>query len=307
MIEPSFVKAVPPKPPCLTISSCVRSNGANMITGQTAAESEMLEIRCLLNYIFETSGYDLRNYAYASLRQRLKAAAFSARAGSIAEFHQIIRGDGKALQQLLSSIATGVTGLFRDPDFYAAVRKKVVPILRTYPSIDIWHAGCATGEEVYSMAILLKEEGLYDKCRLYATDMNESMLQKAHSGVFSSSLLQHYNDNYQKSGGKETLSLYFRRREQECCFSESLKKRIVFGQHNLVTDSSFKEFQLIACRNVMIYFNKQLQERVFRLLHESLCSFGVLGLGRGETLKFSKIEEFYEPLDARQKLYRRLT
>lgn len=266
----------------------------------------MLDMGSLLNTVLSASGFDLRDYAPASLRRRVWSSVRAAGCDSIAQFEAEIARSPELLEQFLLSISVNVTSLFRDPDFYLALREIVVPVLRTYPFVRIWLAGCSTGEEVYSMAILLKEEGLYDRCRLYATDMNEGVLRTARKGGFPLPLARHYGENYLRAGGKGDFRAYYCEGTDEGVFVDALREKIVFAQHNLVTDSSFNEFQLILCRNVMIYFNKQLQQRVFELLHSSLCRFGILGLGSRESLRFSNIEECYEQLHPRQKLYRRM-
>jgi chemotaxis protein methyltransferase CheR len=196
--------------------------------------------------------------------------------------------------------------MFRDPSFYLTFRNQVVPLLRTYPFIRIWHAGCSTGEEVYSMAILMQEEGLYHRCRFYATDMNEVVLKKARAGIFHLDLMQEYTQNYLKAGGKHSFSEYYTAAYDSAIFRASLRENILFSQHNLATDGSFNEFNVILCRNVLIYFNQALQERVHNLLYDSLSRFGVLGLGRQESLKFTPHEHHYEALEKREKLYRRI-
>jgi chemotaxis protein methyltransferase CheR len=214
--------------------------------------------------------------------------------------------DPACLDRFLLGLSVNVTSMFRDPSFYRAFRAQVVPLLRTYPFIRIWHAGCSTGEEVYSMAILLEEEGLYQRCRLYATDMNEMVLKQAKAGVFSMKSMQEYTSNYLQAGGKQSFSEYYTAAYENAIFRSSIRENIVFSQHNLAIDGSFNEFNVILCRNVLIYFNQSLQERVHKLLYESLGRFGVLGLGRQESLKFTPHEEQYEALDKRDKLYRKI-
>jgi chemotaxis protein methyltransferase CheR len=196
--------------------------------------------------------------------------------------------------------------MFRDPDFYLTFRRKVVPILKTYPTVRIWHAGCSTGEEVYSMAILLQEEGLYRKSLIYATDISHEVLRKAREGIFPLANMQEYTVNYMKAGGQREFSDYYTAHYDNVIFHPSLKANVVFAEHNLATDGSFNEFHVVMCRNVMIYFNKALQERVHNLIYESLSMFGVLGLGNKESLKFTPREAYYERLDNRDKLYRKV-
>ena len=204
------------------------------------------------------------------------------------------------------SLSVNVSAMFRDPQFYLTFRKEVVPVLRTYPFIRIWLAGVSMGEEVYSLAILLAEEGIYDRCRIYATDMNETVLKKAKEGIYPADLMQTYTNNYTKAGGKKLFSEYYTSAYDYAILKLSLRENIVFAQHNLATDASFNEFQVILCRNVMIYFNSELQAHVFNLLHESLVMFGVIGLGARETMKFSPHEDAYEEIDKNARLYRRI-
>jgi chemotaxis protein methyltransferase CheR len=196
--------------------------------------------------------------------------------------------------------------MFRDPSFYLTFRKKVVPLLRTYPTVQIWVAGCSTGEEVYSLAILLEEERLYPKCRIYATDISQSVLRKARDGIFPLAAMRDYTVNYHQAGGTHEFSDYYTAQYDSVIFSAALKNNIVFSEHNLATDGSFNEFQVILCRNVMIYFNKDLQARVHNLLYDSLSMFGVFGLGNKESLKFTPRAAFYEHLNENDKLYRKV-
>jgi chemotaxis protein methyltransferase CheR len=196
--------------------------------------------------------------------------------------------------------------MFRDPSFYRAFRTKVVPMLRTYPFVRIWHAGCSTGEEVYSVAILLEEEGLLERTRIYATDVNTSVLKQAQDGVFPLAKMQEYTENYISSGGTRAFSDYYVSAYEEARFQSSLMENTVFAQHNLVSDASFNEFNVIMCRNVMIYFAKPLQEQVHDLFYKSLGMFGVLALGHKESIRFTKVEDRYEVLDPLEKLYRRI-
>jgi chemotaxis protein methyltransferase CheR len=196
--------------------------------------------------------------------------------------------------------------MFRDPQMYVAFREEVVPVLRTYPFVRVWHAGCSTGEEVYSMAILLEEEGLGDRVRIYATDINEKVLQTARAGIFPIQKMQEYTQNYLAAGGKRSFSEYYTANYDGARFNSSLMRNVVFSQHNLVTDGSFAEFNVILCRNVMIYFNRKLQEHVHGLFYQSLVRLGVLVLGHKESLRTSRYESLYEAIDPRQKIYRRL-
>ena len=210
------------------------------------------------------------------------------------------------MEKLLLDLSINVTAMFRDPTFYRVFRQQVIPHLRTYPFIRVWHAGCATGEEVYSMAILLEEEGLYERSRIYATDINEVVLQKAKSGIFPLDRMQEYTENYIAAGGKRSFSDYYIAKYDGALFSPSLTKNVVFSQHNLVTDRSFSEFNVILCRNVLIYFDKTLQARVLTLFYDSLATFGILALGSKESLRFSPYEECYEQINGPEKIYRKV-
>jgi len=210
------------------------------------------------------------------------------------------------MERMLLDLSVNVTSMFRDPNFYRAFRAEVVPLLRTYPFIRVWHAGCSTGEEVYSMAILLKEEGLLERSRVYATDINEVVLAEARAGIFPLEKMQEYTQNYLRAGGTRSFSEYYTAAYGGALFSPALRENVVFAQHNLVTDRSFSEFNVILCRNVMIYFDRSLQNRVHELFYESLPTYGILALGSKESLKFSKYEECYEAINQREKIYRKV-
>jgi chemotaxis protein methyltransferase CheR len=210
------------------------------------------------------------------------------------------------MERLLLDLSINVTSMFRDPSFYRAFREKVVPMLRTYPFLRFWHAGCSTGEEVYSMAILLQEEGLLDRTRIYATDVNATVLDQAKEGVFPLGKMREFTENYMSAGGKRAFSDYYVTAYEGARFQRGLMENTVFAQHNLVSDASFNEFNVIMCRNVMIYFAKPLQDHVHELLYKSLGMFGVLALGHKESIKFTRHEDSYETLDHAEKLYRRV-
>lgn len=268
-------------------------------------ELEAIEIELLLDGLFRYYGFDFRNYAPASLKRRIWNIIRTEQLTTVSGLQEKILHDPACLERFLLGLSVNVTAMFRDPSFYLAFRTKVVPLLRTYPFIRIWHAGCSSGEEVYSMAILLQEENLYQRCRIYATDMNEMVLRKAKAGIFPLRLMQEYTQNYLQAGGKKSFSEYYTAAYDNAIFSSSLKENIIFAQHNLATDGSFNEFNVILCRNVLIYFNPVLQERVHNLLYESLCMFGILGLGHQESLKLTAYEKCYEDLESGEKLYRR--
>lgn len=273
---------------------------------QKQDELEQIEIQLLLEGMFQYYGFDFRDYALASLKRRIWNAIRLEQLSSVSGLQEKVLHDPACLERFLLGLSVHVTAMFRDPGFYAAFRRNVVPILRTYPFIRIWHAGCSTGEEVYSMAILMHEEGLYHRCRIYATDMNEVVLQKAKAGIYPLALMQDYTHNYLQAGGQRAFSEYYTAAYDHAIFRSWLKENIVFSQHNLAIDRSFNEFNVILCRNVLIYFNQSLQKRVHNLLYDSLSHFGVLGLGRQESLKFTPHEHHYEALDKREKLYRRI-
>ena len=270
------------------------------------ADLERLEIELLLEGVYRHYGFDFRSYAYASIRRRLWKRVDGEELRSISELQARILHDQDAMERLLLDLSVNVTAMFRDPSFYKEFREQVVPLLRTYPFIRIWHAGCSTGEEVFSMAILLEEEGLYDRARLYATDINDMVLQRARQGIFPLDRMQEYTENYLRAGGTRSFSEYYTAKYDGALFTPALTRNIVFSQHNLVTDRSFSEFHVIFCRNVLIYFDKALQNRVHSLFYDSLVMFGVLALGSKESLKFSKYEPCYEKVSVSEKLYRKV-
>ncbi len=269
-------------------------------------ELEAVEIQLLLEGMYRYYGFDFRDYALASLKRRIWNTIRSEQLASVSGLQEKVLHDPECLARFLLGLSVHVTAMFRDPSFYLTFRRKVVPLLRTYPFIRIWLAGCSTGEEVYSMAILLEEEGLYHRSRIYATDMNELVLKQAREGIYPLDLMQEYTQNYLRAGGKKSFSEYYTAAYDHAIFRASLRENVLFSQHNLATDRSFNEFNVILCRNVLIYFNQSLQKRVHNLLYESLSRFGVLGLGRQESLKFTPHEQQYEALDQREKLYRRI-
>jgi chemotaxis protein methyltransferase CheR len=267
---------------------------------------ERIEVELLLEAIFRYYGFDFRDYAYASLRRRLWKQARAERLDTISALQNKVMHDRPAMERLLMNLSVSVTSMFRDPTFYRTFREQVVPTLRTYPFIRIWHAGCSTGEEVYSMAILLLEEGLYERCRIYATDINQVVLDRARAGIFAIDKMQEYTQNYLRGGGTRSFSEYYTAAYEGALFSPALRERVVFAQHNLVTDRSFSEFNVIVCRNVMIYFARPLQNRVQQLFYESLPMYGLLALGSKESLRLSPYEGCYELLEPREKIYRKV-
>ncbi|MBW4555314.1 MAG: protein-glutamate O-methyltransferase CheR [Trichormus sp. ATA11-4-KO1] len=267
---------------------------------------EDIEIQLLLQGMYQYYGYDFRNYALSSLKRRIRNFIHLEGLSNISALQERLLHDRTCLERFLLAVTVNVTSMFRDPSFYLAFRNQVIPMLRTYPFIRIWHAGCSSGEEVYSMAILLQEENLYHRCRIYATDTNEKVLKNAKSGIFPLRMMQEYTQLYLKSGGKQAFSKYYTAAYDNAIFQASLKENIIFAQHNLVTDSSFNEFNVILCRNVLIYFNQILQKQVHELFYNSLCTFGILGLGRQESIKFTAYEDYYDEIAKGEKLYRRL-
>jgi chemotaxis protein methyltransferase CheR len=267
---------------------------------------EELELRLLLDAVFQFYGFDFRDYAPSSLRRRVRHLVRDEGVSTISALQDRVLHDPATLPRLVQGLSVSVTSMYRDPGFFRAFRQRVVPVLRTYPMVRIWHAGCSTGEEVYSMAALLEEEGLYDRCRIYATDMNEAALQKAAAGSFPLAAMREHTARYLAAGGRRSFSEYYSVRDRDAVFHRRLRRNVVFAQHNLVTDRSFNEFNAILCRNVLIYFNRSLQERVHRLLYESLGRLAFLGLGSKETVQFTPFERSYQVIDPAHKIYRKV-
>jgi chemotaxis protein methyltransferase CheR len=266
---------------------------------------EEIEVALLLEAIYRRYGFDFREYAPASLKRRLWRRTHAEGLTTISALQDRVLHDSACMERLLLDLSINVTSMFRDPSFYAAFREKVTPLLRTYPFTRIWIAGCSTGEEVYSLAIVLEEEGLLERTRIYATDINEAVLERARRGVFNLDKMQEFTQNYLQAGGTRAFSEYYLADYDGVVFDRRLVENAVFAQHNLVSDRSFNEFHVIVCRNVMIYFDRSLQERVFNLFHESLVRFGVLALGHKETIRFSSTADQYEELDLRERIWRK--
>ena len=267
---------------------------------------ERLEIELLLEAIYRHYGHDFRSYAFSSLRRRFRKRLEAEKAPTFSALQDRVLHDPKAMDRLLRDMSVNVTGMFRDPTFFLALREKLLPILRTYPFVRIWHAGCASGEEVYALAIILEEEGLYERSRVYATDMNSDALDNAKAGEFPLARMREYTSNYLQAGGTRSFSEYYTARRDSAVFDARLRRNVLFAQHNLATDTSFSEFNLILCRNVLIYFDRTLKERVYKLFDASLAPFGALCLGRRESLRFTSAETEYEEFDAAERIYRRL-
>jgi chemotaxis protein methyltransferase CheR len=270
------------------------------------SDPEAIEIQLLLEAVFRRYGFDFRDYAYSSIQRRVWNSVRAEELKSVSELQGKLLRDPACMERFLLAVTVNVTTMFRDPGFYRTFRARVVPHLRAHPFLRIWHVGCSTGEEVYSMAILLHEEGLYPRCRIYATDMNEEVVARAKAGIFPPDLVQDYTRNYFRAGGTASFSDYYTARYDGVIFQRFLGESVVFAQHNLVTDSSFNEFHVILCRNVLIYFNDSLTTRVHRLLYESLAPSGFLGLGSQESIRFTPHEECYEEFDRNERLYRRV-
>jgi chemotaxis protein methyltransferase CheR len=267
---------------------------------------ESLELDLLLEAAYRLYGYDFRDYARTSLRRRVANIMRAEEARTISALQEKVLHDRGCWERFLNGISVNVSAMFRDPGFFLAFRRHAVPLLRTYPFIRIWQAGCSLGEEAFSLAILLEEEGLYDRALIYATDINDATLRQAREGIYPADLMQKYTQNYLQSGGQRSFSEYYTARYEFAILRPGLQRNIVFSQHNLVSDGPFNEFNVILCRNVMIYFNRPLQERTHALFHSSLGMFGILGLGARESLRFMPQETMYEPLAASEKLYRRI-
>jgi chemotaxis protein methyltransferase CheR len=266
---------------------------------------EEIEVALLLEAIFRRYGFDFREYAPASLNRRLWRRAHAEGLETISGLQSRVLHDPSCMERLLLDLSISVTTMFRDPSFYTAFRGKVVPLLKTYPFSRIWVAGCSTGEEVYSLAIVLEEEGLLERTRVYATDINEAVLERARLGVFPLEKMQEFTQNYLLAGGTRAFSEYYVANYDGAVFDRRLVEKAVFAQHNLVSDRGFNEFHAILCRNVMIYFDRSLQSRVFQLFHDSLIRFGVLALGHKETIRYSGFEDRYEELDRVEKLWKK--
>lgn len=275
----------------------------SLVSPASDQDVESIEIRLLLEAVFQRYGFDFRQYAMASLKRRIRHCVYSEKLNSVSALQEKLLYQPACMERFLLTLSINVTALFRDAGFYRTFREKIVPRLRTYPFIRIWHAGCSSGEEVYSLAILLHEEGLYERVRFYATDMNEVILARARDGIYPLERMREYAQNYLRAGGKKVLADYYTTQYGRAIFHGSLKKNIIWSQHNLVTDGSFNEFHVILCRNVLIYFDQTLQTRVHKLLYESLINFGMLGLGQMESVQFSPYEKNYEAWDTLEKWY----
>lgn len=263
------------------------------------------EVEYLIHDVYEMYGYDFSGYSRASLKRRMNRICLLDRFTSFAELRYTIMNDSDYITRFVEEVTVNVTEMFRDPLFFKALRENILPQLGTYPLIRIWIAGCSTGEEAYSIAILLKEAGLYHKSLIYGTDLNPSVLETARAGVFPLQQMKQYSENYMLSGGAKDFSTYYTANYDSVRFDKSLQEKLILSTHNLVSDSSFNSFQLIICRNVLIYFDRELQERVFNLFDNSLENLGFLALGGKETLRFSTIEKNYHQVEE-QKIWKKI-
>jgi chemotaxis protein methyltransferase CheR len=269
-------------------------------------EVETLEVELLLVAVAKTYGYDFREYARPSLLRRLQHALDKEELTTFSALQERILHDRGCLRRFVETMCIRTTSMFRDADVYQTLRRDVVPLLRTYPFIRIWHAGCSTGEEVYSLCMLLTEEGLYERCRIYATDLSINNLEHARLGIYPLHAMQEYTSAYLRAGGKEDFSRYYIADRSNAILHQDLRRNVVFAQHNLACDGVFNDFHVILCRNVIIYFSDPLRTRVHQLLYDSLVKFGLLGLGKKESVDFSGLHDRYEELRQGTRLYRRV-
>jgi chemotaxis protein methyltransferase CheR len=278
------------------------------VTGSLYPTSESfdLELKLFLEAIYHKYEYDFRQYAYSSLKRRVAAAMTRFSCSTITQLQELVIHDARAFPPLLDFLTVQVSEMFRDPSYFRALRENVIPVLRTYPSLKIWVAGCSQGEEAYSLAILLREEELLDRTLIYATDINGSALRSAEGGVYDIARVPTFTENHRLSGGKGSLSDYYTAGYGRAVLDGTLRQHIVFSDHSLATDAVFAEVQLVSCRNVLIYFDRQLQDRALGLFHEALSHKGFLGLGSKETLRFSKLAPQFQALSERERLYRKV-
>ena len=275
------------------------------MTSATHETFEEIEIGLLLEALYQRYHYDFRLYAQASLRRRLRQARDQLGFGTFSALQDALLHDAAMLPRLLDYLTIQVSEMFRDPGYYRTVREKVLPHLRTYPSLKVWIAGCSGGEELYSFVILFREEGLEERTLFYATDINQQALNSAAAGIYALDRIKTFTENHQKSGGRSSLSDYYTANYARAVFDKSLRNRVVFSDHSLVTDAVFAEVQLISCRNVMIYFDRSFQDRAIGLFRDSLSRHGFLGLGSKESLRFSDHAKAFVDFDRDEKIYQR--
>lgn len=270
-----------------------------------ASKTQRIEITLLLEAVFQRYGYDFRGYSRGSIERRVRQFLGKSGCGTISKMIPKLLHDEGFFEQFLPELSITVTEMFRDPPMYRSMRKKVVPLLKTYPFIKVWHAGCATGEEAYSLAILLTEEGLYDRSTIFATDFNDASLEKARNGIYDLGHIKAFTFNYQQALGTRPFSEYYHARYGSIAVKQSLNKNIIFANHNLVTDTVFGEMHLILCRNVLIYFDQALQNRVLKLFSDSLAHGGFLCLGSKENPQFSDVENNFKAIDPQWRIYQK--
>lgn len=272
---------------------------------EPANRVEDIEIRLLLEALYHRYHYDFRNYAMASIKRRLRQARADFGLASISALQESVLHDASMLPRLLGYLTVQVSEMFRDPGYFRAIREKVVPHLRTYPSLKVWIAGCSSGEELYSFVILFREEGLEERTIFYATDINQDALAEAEAGVYALDRVKLFTENHRKSGGKSSLSDYYHTGYGRCVLDKSLRRHVVFSDHSLVTDQVFGEMHLVSCRNVMIYFDRLLQDRAIGLFRDALPHNGFLGIGAKETLRFSAHAGAFRDFVREEKIYQR--
>lgn len=272
---------------------------------ELALENERLEIKLLLQAIFLKYGFDFRDYTNTHIKRRLDNRLGLSGLANFGQMQHRLIHDEAFFNELLLDLSINVTEMFRDPWFYNKIRNEVIPHLQTYPFIKVWHAGCSAGQEVYSMCIVLEEEGMKSRTQIYATDFNELILEKARAGIYPIEVIRDYTANYQQAGGKRSFSDYYSAQYEHVIINQELKEKVLFSSHNLVTDGVFGEMNIIFCRNVLIYFNKDLQNKVLKLFYDTLCPGGFLCLGSKESLKFTDLTDDFEVVAEREKIYRK--
>jgi chemotaxis protein methyltransferase CheR len=278
----------------------------NGTMGDNGGAGVLPGLQPFLEHLFELSGVDLRGYGRRALQRRLRSLLAGEGLSSVDQLGERMRHDSRFLEQVLDKLMLRVTTMFRDPRFFRCVRERVVPVLRTYPYPRLWVAGCSTGQEALSLAILLREEGLYERCRIYATDVNEAVLEQARNGLLPLSCLDEYQQNYRASGGVRDLADYYTRGKSWAVIDPAVLERIAVFRHDLARDASFNEFHVIFCRNVLMYFEPALRDRVHQLFRDSLTRFGFLALGQSESLHLSRHQACYEQLSMRHRIYRKV-